>query len=64
MEYYYAASTNGFYLPDDPNKPFDAKKISEGEWISILSEQASGKKIGPDGDGKPIAVDPLLASDQ
>ena len=59
-KHYYSASTRGFYVDEihGSRMPADAKEISEEEWLALLQQQAAGRQIVPDEDGRPIPVVP------
>ncbi len=61
-EFFYSASTGGFYLKEihGDNIPSDAKPITEERWKELLDEQSAGKQIVPDENGLPIAVVPAV----
>lgn len=56
---HYSSTTNGFYTPEihGGGMPADAFAISDAVYIALLEAQALGKRIVPDADGNPIAVD-------
>lgn len=56
----YSKSTNGFYVPKvhGANIPADAVEITEAEHSALLAAQSAGKRIQPDANGYPVAVDP------
>lgn len=56
--YLYAASTNGFYLPEihGTNIPADAQPISDELHTSLLAARGQGMRIIPDSTGAPVLV--------
>lgn len=56
----YAKSTGGFYVPaiHGLNIPADAIEIADAYYAELLAAQSAGKRIEPDADGYPVAVDP------
>lgn len=58
-QYYYAKSTNGFYVDSlhGTNIPADSVPITEEYWQELLEGQSAGKKITANDDGYPILVD-------
>lgn len=61
---HYSKSTNGFYLKSvhGDNIPLDAVEVENGEYSNLLRMQSLGKIIKADINGRPVAVDPQLAS--
>ncbi|HHL2824791.1 TPA: hypothetical protein ACQ431_003022 [Citrobacter murliniae] len=58
MQYYYSASTIGFYLSElNPVMPNDAVEIDEDTWRQYLATPPEGKVLGSDEEGKPAFVD-------
>ena len=57
---FYAKSTGGFYRAEihGASIPADAVEITDAEHAALLAAQASGKRIQPDGEGRPVALDP------
>lgn len=56
---FYSKGTGGFYDKEiHANIPADAVEITESYHAELLAAQASGKRIEPDVNGYPIAVDP------
>lgn len=55
----YAASTGGFYTPEihGANIPPDAVEVTDSIYAALLSGQAEGKVIVPDGSGSPVLQD-------
>lgn len=55
----YSKSTKGFYdvSVHGPNIPPDAVEITAEEHSALLAAQSAGKRIEPDADGYPVAVD-------
>lgn len=67
MTKYYSASVHGFFsddVHDQDQLPKDAVAITDQEWSSLLQAQAQGKCIQPDADGRPIAADRVLTTEQ
>lgn len=64
----YSKSTKGFYDREIHGNaiPSDAIEITDAEYTALLTEQANGKLIVSDINGKPVAIDPksLLDIDQ
>jgi hypothetical protein len=56
----YAASTNGFYLPEVHGAaiPSDAVEISEQLYVDLIAGQAAGQIITADLDGTPMLKNP------
>jgi hypothetical protein len=62
MTYYFAKSTNGFYVDDvhEPHQiPDDAVEITDEQHQELLQGQSNGKQITSDDTGNPILVDPI-----
>lgn len=58
MQYYYSASTGGFYVSTiHSDIPEDAKEISEEKYSALLAGQNTGKIILADSEGFPVLVD-------
>lgn len=59
MKIFFSKSTSGFYNSQihGGRIPNDSIEISKKHYEALLAEQSSGKKIGADSDGQPIAVD-------
>ncbi|GAB6176170.1 hypothetical protein JCM16814_10610 [Desulfobaculum senezii] len=56
----YSATTNSFYshcLHGD-NIPNDAVNVTDEEYYALRNAQSRGKRIQPDVNGRPVAVDP------
>lgn len=63
-QYFYSASTGGFYLSSIHDFiPDDKFEISQKEYSALLSGQESGKLIQSDKNGKPVLVDPPALTD-
>lgn len=61
----YSPSTGGFYLPKVHKEiPSDVVEVSAARHAELLEQNAAGKRIVPDEDGFPVAVDPALTDDQ
>jgi hypothetical protein len=60
MQVFYSASVNSFFSPAIHGDaiPPDAVEIGAEEHAALLAEQAAGKLIQADGDGKPFAAEP------
>ncbi|WP_051176915.1 tail fiber assembly protein [Halodesulfovibrio aestuarii] len=59
MQYYYSASTHGFYRSDVHNTlPADAVTITQANHSALIAAQSQGKIIQPDENGYPVAVEP------
>ena len=65
MAIFYSASKNGFYpdfMKDEyqqaGNWPNDVKEISERQFNYLFAQQAAGKVIVPDEQGRPVLTDP------
>lgn len=58
MNYYYSATTGGFYIKDihGDNMPGDVVEVSEEEHFRLFNEQALGNEIKPDENGRPHLV--------
>lgn len=56
----YAPSTGAFYAPEihGASIPDDAVNITPDEHEALLAAQASGKRITPGANGRPVAQDP------
>ena len=56
----YSKSTGGFYdtAIHGENIPADAVEISNEQHAALLEAQSQGKRIQPDADGFPVAVEP------
>jgi len=56
----YSVSTGGFYdrAIHGDNIPEDAVEITSESHTALLQAQSEGKRIEPDGNGFPVAVDP------
>lgn len=56
---FYSKTTNGFYDPEihGDNIPSDAVEITKEHHAALLQAQSQGKRIQPDADGFPVAVD-------
>lgn len=71
-EYYYSASTNGFYplsLKDDYEAskngwPKDAIAVTDDEYNLLIDGRGKGKIIEADSKGKPVLLDPPPLSPQ
>ena len=62
MTYYFAKSTNGFYVDDvhEPDQiPDDAVEITDEQHQELLQGQSNGKQITADDDGNPILIDAI-----
>lgn len=59
MNYFYSATTNGFYSKDfhGENIPDDAVEITYDDWQSLINSQSTTKMIASDDRGYPIIVD-------
>lgn len=58
---HYSASTRGFYddsIHTEDQIPSDAMEITSEQHRELLSAQSTGKRIVPNVDGLPVAVDP------
>ena len=65
MKYFYSGSTHGFYTDTfHKNRPADCVEISEETHVNLMAAQASGKAIGADADGNPMAVERVADSQQ
>ena len=67
MQYYYSATTLGFYLDDihGSNIPHDSVKITEDDYFSLIDGQSNGKVIISNENGYPILADlPELSLDE
>lgn len=55
----FSATTGGFYTPEihGDNIPSDAVAISDEEYATLFSGQASGRIISSDADGNPVLID-------
>ena len=61
---FYSKSTGGFYDPAIHTAiPADAVEITESYHADLLAAQSAGKRIEPDVNGYPIAVDPPPPTD-
>lgn len=59
MQMYYSAATRGFYDELSSNIPADAREVPDDIYYDLINvHQPAGKRIVPDADGNPIAVDP------
>lgn len=60
MDYFYSASTRGFYVREvhGDNIPEDVVAVTEAEHEALFAAQGSGCTIEPDTDGRPVAVPP------
>ena len=57
--YFYSASTGGFYTPDiNPVMPADVVEITEEYYQSLLQGQSEGLQIVADARGYPILITP------
>lgn len=61
----YAKSTGGFYSVKihGPGIPADAVEITSEEHAALLAAQSAGRRIQPDANGYPVAVDPPPPTD-
>ena len=62
MTYYFAKSTNGFYVDDvhEPHQiPDDAVEITDEQHQELLQGQSNGKQITADDAGNPILIDAI-----
>lgn len=57
---FYSKSTGGFYAAavHGDKIPADAVEITGDDHAALLAAQSSGKRIQPDANGHPVAVDP------
>lgn len=62
---FYSASTSGFYTPSihGASIPVDAVEITAAYHAELLAAQSAGKRIVPDVNGYPVAVDPPPPTD-
>lgn len=63
---FYSALTNGFYDSQihGQNMPEDAIEISDELYKKVLEEELQGKKIIPDENGSPIAVERFFTDEE
>ncbi|WDZ97996.1 tail fiber assembly protein [Herbaspirillum sp. WKF16] len=61
MDYFYSATTSGFYCEaiNGTDIPADAKAITEERYNEVMAGQATGKRIVADADGMPVLADQL-----
>lgn len=62
----YSKSTKGFYTSQihaPAQIPADAVDITDVEYSTIMAGQSAGKRIQPDANGYPVAVDPPPPTD-
>ena len=66
MQYFYSASTIGFYLSEfNSEMPSDAVEITESIWREYLATPPDGQILGADSSGNPAWVDkPPLTEDE
>lgn len=60
MAFFYSAATGGFYhdaIHDEAARPADAVPVSDGEHAELFEAQATGLRIAPGPDGRPIATE-------
>lgn len=57
---FYSKTTGGFYTAEihGSNIPVDAVEITNADHAALLAAQSAGKRIEPDINGYPVAVDP------
>lgn len=56
---HYSAQTGFFYHPSvNAEMPADVVEITAEEHAVLLEGQSNGKRIAPDGNGRPVLVDP------
>lgn len=60
---YYSAKLNGFFLTEVHGEymPDDSVEITKAEHAALLELQSQGKVITANEEGRPIAVDPVVA---
>lgn len=63
---FYSKSTGGFYTTEIHGDaiPADAVEITTKEHAELLAAQSQGKRIQPDADGRPCAVDHIPTADE
>ncbi|HCB2363471.1 TPA: tail fiber assembly protein [Citrobacter freundii] len=65
--YYYSASRQGFFPVDDKREyesgagwPDDAIPVTDSDYKALFDDQGKGKIIMPDGNGYPVASEPVI----
>ena len=63
---FYSKSTGGFYSRDihGENIPLDAVEITAEKYKKLLDSQAHGQSIQSDCEGRPVAVNHVLTTDE
>lgn len=62
MPKFYSPQTGAFYAPEihGANMPSDVVEITDQQHADLMAGQSSGKRITPDGRGRPVLTDPPL----
>lgn len=62
MDFYYSPSGGGFYTSLHSERPADAVQLTKAEHSALITGQASGQKIQPGPDGRPVLIGPNVLS--